>query len=646
MIIHPAPRREIDVGRGLAVFGQGDEQHVPPDHLLTGQPAHVGIILVVIHQRRLDRFPVQIGAVRQRIQVRAEGVALADVGQVAVEIADLRRGGFVHVGQVVGVRAARNIQHDPVGEPDGIHVVHVRARIDPVAHEAADVRAVVVDAGQRHVKLRAEMRRQAVQVRADVAGPHRRAVTLDARRAGARQQEQAVVYLVPRIAARDAGRPQQVVDVVHVRFAVQVLIGKAVVPRLGIVIVRLSQVGPMADHALLDQMLPPQVVPRIGSGGIGPVHHAAGAPPFHQVDRIAAGFALGDQDMLLVQRVIVGQRAVDVGFLDHHQPDAVFRAQLGDEARRIGKFGGVPGQRSHVALRADVAEPLHVQHEAVHREVIVFQRLEHAQQFVPVVVAVFRHPQPEHLLGRHGRASHQFHVILAQIGQIWPGHDVPAQRFAGRVQLPRIGLEIPLLGVDVVREQGVILGALAERVIHRELGIARAAPDQRGHGVAEVAGHAPPPDPVDRGQAFGRKLLAQPVDVGEAFRGQRETLRIAWAHRRQLQVGIARRIGDGGAQAGGVHLDPHSRRFKRTRAVVADLARSGIVGFVDHRRDLDRAVRRFRRRKLEVDQVVVQHFDHQPAPVGGIRGPVDAALRPRWGRSVQRQQPDHDQDDQ
>ena len=48
------------------------------------------------------------------------------------------------------------------------------------AVEAADVRTVIIDAGERHVHLRIQVRPKRAEIRADVARPHSGAETLQA----------------------------------------------------------------------------------------------------------------------------------------------------------------------------------------------------------------------------------------------------------------------------------------------------------------------------------------------------------------------------------------------------------------------------------------------------------------------------------
>ncbi len=216
----------------------------------------------------------------------------------------------------------------------------------------------------------------------------------------------------------------------------------------------------MAHQTIVDQRLALAVVPVVASAVLGPVDHAATAPPVvaGQVDRRAARAAVAHQVAAALHIAVLGEILGDIRLLDRHQPDALAALVAADLAGRAGEVAGVPLKRAHgAAVRAlgHAAEPLEVEHKAIDRELGGAQIAQGVVDLVPVVVAIFRDPQAQRLLGRHGRPAGQLHIVLAQVGQVRAAHHIPAQLVAPGLDLPRAAVERPLLLVELVEEQAV-----------------------------------------------------------------------------------------------------------------------------------------------------------------------------------------------
>src|SRR6185369_3298356 len=184
VVVVPGTGREVHVPLAFAGRGDDSDQQVRPDHLLAAHRPDVGVVLVVVDQRRFERVAGAVGVVGDGVVVGREFVPLPQVGQVAGGVADLVRRRLLAVADVVGVWADRNVKPCGVGKPLGVDLVDVRPGDGLVAVESADVRSEVVDAGHRHFHLNVGLVRESGQSGGDVAGPHGGPVALDAGRSG------------------------------------------------------------------------------------------------------------------------------------------------------------------------------------------------------------------------------------------------------------------------------------------------------------------------------------------------------------------------------------------------------------------------------------------------------------------------------
>src|SRR5262245_17297535 len=98
-------------------------------------------------------------------------------------------------------------------------------------------------------------------VGADISRPERDAEALDPRRAGAREQHGPRGIVVAHIASRDALHPFEAIDIVNVRVAMLTYLGKAVIPGIGVVLLRLAKVRPVVVDSHVHELLPAEVVP-------------------------------------------------------------------------------------------------------------------------------------------------------------------------------------------------------------------------------------------------------------------------------------------------------------------------------------------------------------------------------------------------
>ena len=286
----------------------------------------------------------------------------------------------------------------------------------------------------------------------------------------------------------------------------------------------------------------------------------------------------------------------------------------------------VPVETAHVALRRisqrDSAEPVEVEDEAVDRKIGGAQAGEDGIDLVPVVVAELGNPQAEGLARRHRRGSGQLHIVGAQIRQVRSRHHVPAQLVAEHPRLPPERVEVPLLPVDVVHHHRVVQPVVADRVIDRDLDVADRGILETLEPVAEIVQAFADPvlDPVAIGGSLFLELLTETVDVLDAGGVDVEPLRrmhpIQTNRAEGGQIDVAPGlVADLHAEIGGIDLDADVRGLEHG-AAVDERRRSAVVGPQHHRRGVERLVRprpRADRRRLEMDEVVVENLDDQIA---------------------------------
>jgi hypothetical protein len=130
------------------------------------------------------------------------------------------------------------------------------------------------------------------------------------------------------------------------------------------------------------------------------------------------------------------------------------------------------------------AEPLQIEHEAVHRKAIRAQRTELVLELRPVVESELRHPETEHLPGGHGRSAHEAHVAAMEGRGSGAGQQIATDRVARHRHPPGIAGEIPRLCVELIDEQGVALAGTAEGEQDRKLRVLGEPAVERGERVA------------------------------------------------------------------------------------------------------------------------------------------------------------------
>jgi hypothetical protein len=314
----------------------------------------------------------------------------------------------------------------------------------------------------------------------------------------------------------------------------------------------------------------------------------------------------------------IGSTGIDVRLLDQHQADALVPAQPIDLALRMREGRRVPSERTHAGGPAkDAAEPLQIEHEAVHRKAIRPQRTELVLELCPVVESELRHPETEDLPGRHGRSAHEPHITAMEGRGRGAGQQIATDRVARHRHPPGIAGEIPRLCVELIDEQGVALARAAECVQDRKLRVLGEPSVERDERVACLrAGRDDPAEQIAVGGAGRQEMLPESVDVLRVRPRHREDVAIT-ADGRGAERGHARRrlvrpIHHVQAQRRGVDPEEEDTGIEGVGADEPLQTRPSRVP--DHRRGRNPFARgrlSAAPRKLEVDHSVVEDLDGQ-----------------------------------
>jgi hypothetical protein len=268
------------------------------------------------------------------------------------------------------------------------------------------------------------------------------------------------------------------------------------------------------------------------------------------------------------------------------------------------------------------AEPLQIEHEAVHREAIRAQRAELVLELGPVVEPELRHPETERLLGGHGRSAHEAHVPAVECDGCGSGEQISADRVARHRHPPRIAGGIPCLRVELIEEQGIALADATEGIQDRELCVLGEPAAERSERIAHLATWRDElAEQITVGLARREEVLPEAVDVPHGRACHREDVAIT-AHGLVAERGHARRrlarpIGHVQAQPRGVDSEAEHARIPGSGLDGTPRARASRAQ--DHRRRGDPCVRARRSRlrpEFEVDQPVVEDLDGQTRVVG------------------------------
>jgi hypothetical protein len=167
--VGPPTGWEVDVPLVLAVAGRHADQKIATDELLVAHGSYRAVVLVVVHQRWHEGFPCRVRAVRQAVVVRNQRIPLAKVRPIAADVPDPIRRGVIGRRRfhelVVGMGPDRHVEPRAGREPLREELVFVAAIASalvvvrqPLAPEPPEIRAVIVDARERHEHLGIEVR--------------------------------------------------------------------------------------------------------------------------------------------------------------------------------------------------------------------------------------------------------------------------------------------------------------------------------------------------------------------------------------------------------------------------------------------------------------------------------------------------------
>eukprot|EP00162_Nutomonas_longa_P014512 comp22004_c0_seq1/m.50521 comp22004_c0_seq1/g.50521 ORF comp22004_c0_seq1/g.50521 comp22004_c0_seq1/m.50521 type:complete len:634 (-) comp22004_c0_seq1:144-2045(-) len=508
--VDPFAGRQIDIARALALGGRDCNENIAADQLDIAHRACCCIALVPVEERRNHGLAIEPGAMRQRVVVRRERIAVADVEEIGRQVAHARRTAL-DIGAIglPGVRAHGDIEPARVGEPLG--ELFILIDFFKLALEATDIRAKVVHANHHHVLLHPERACHVLELRENVAAPHGNTVAMQPRGTRAREEPRALLEPIAAESLVQRTCPQQLMQVVVVtvllkRRAIRARIAAVVhvvVVHLGFAkiepesIDRGLQCGrvvvvndPSAalghvDLASRDQRTVLAVEPEIGTLGVGPVDHAADPPPCVLVDAGigAHGARFGKEVAAGHFRESLGALR-EIGLFDDEQPNPLGPKGL-CISLGIGEIDRIPEEIAHGACRRVAAiavefpaEPVDVQRNAIEREAeeAVLGRGEDVHvnvHVLPRAIAKDGLPEPKELFRRHKRHARESKVALAHIMQTVALNHIELQALAPGFDAPRRAAELPFLAVLGVDKEAKGAHAVARDVGHWELGALR-----------------------------------------------------------------------------------------------------------------------------------------------------------------------------
>ncbi len=121
--VDPIARGEVYAASLLTIRRHRRHQQVAPQQLLVAHLAHVGIVGIIVDQRRHHGLAVEVGPVGQAVHVGNQRISATHVVQVAGHVAHAVGSRLPAVAQIQSVRASGNVKRQPVGQPDCVQLV-------------------------------------------------------------------------------------------------------------------------------------------------------------------------------------------------------------------------------------------------------------------------------------------------------------------------------------------------------------------------------------------------------------------------------------------------------------------------------------------------------------------------------------------